>query len=244
MIETARSLRTASVLATNTLGLLHALVKEEGPRSVLLRPEMVERLAHSVNYYVEALGGGSRRERPVVRGALRFSFVPERWLELFIDIYLALAAEPAFLGAVVNDERCFSVAMLQKAASSLSAAAVAKSGASAPTAMERAREASFADFISRTEQAWRSRSRESECLGDVPEEFLDPLLRTVMKDPVLLPSSGMVLDRSVIARHLLSDSLDPFSRKPLTLDELQPQAELRQRIEAFLEEERKRNLKQ
>ena len=27
-------------------------------------------------------------------------------------------------------------------------------------------------------------------LGDIPDEYLDPLMFTIMKDPVLLPSSG------------------------------------------------------
>lgn len=32
-------------------------------------------------------------------------------------------------------------------------------------------------------------------LGEVPDEFLDPVLCHVMKDPVLLPTSGTILDR-------------------------------------------------
>ena len=44
---------------------------------------------------------------------------------------------------------------------------------------------------------------EDAALKDAPAEFLDPLMGTVMKDPVLLPSSGNIVDRSTIARHLL-----------------------------------------
>lgn len=36
-----------------------------------------------------------------------------------------------------------------------------------------------------------------------------------MCDPVLLPS-GKVMDRSIITRHLLNSSTDPFNRQPLT----------------------------
>ncbi|CAM9621268.1 unnamed protein product [Scytosiphon promiscuus] len=71
-------------------------------------------------------------------------------------------------------------------------------------------------------------------LGEVPDEFLDPVLCHVMKDPVLLPTSGTILDRSTIVQHLLNDSMDPFNRQPLTEDMVQPQPELRQRIEDFL----------
>jgi len=51
-----------------------------------------------------------------------------------------------------------------------------------------------------------------------------------MEDPVRLPSSGQTLDRSVILRHLLISSTDPFDRQPLTEDMLTPDDELRQRI--------------
>ena len=44
---------------------------------------------------------------------------------------------------------------------------------------------------------------EEEIFADAPDEFIDPLTYTLMSDPVTLPSSGQIMDRSVIARHLL-----------------------------------------
>jgi hypothetical protein len=43
-----------------------------------------------------------------------------------------------------------------------------------------------------------------------------------MRDPVRLPTSGVVVDRSTIARHLLSDQSDPFNRMPLNESMLEP----------------------
>jgi hypothetical protein len=45
---------------------------------------------------------------------------------------------------------------------------------------------------------------------------------TLMKEPVTLPSSGTIMDRSVIVQHLLSDPTDPFNRSPLSVDDLKP----------------------
>jgi hypothetical protein len=59
-------------------------------------------------------------------------------------------------------------------------------------------------------------------MSDAPEEFLDPLMQEIMKDPVLLPSSNMILDRVTIMKHLLSDETDPFNRSKLTKDMLIP----------------------
>ena len=44
---------------------------------------------------------------------------------------------------------------------------------------------------------------EEELLADAPDEFLDPITSTIMEDPVTLPTSGNVVDRAVIARHIL-----------------------------------------
>lgn len=43
-----------------------------------------------------------------------------------------------------------------------------------------------------------------------------------MDDPVILPSSGKIMDRPVIIRHLLNSQTDPFNRQPLSEDDLTP----------------------
>lgn len=57
--------------------------------------------------------------------------------------------------------------------------------------------------------------------ADAPEEFRDPLMDTLMVDPVMLPS-GKIMDKPVILRHLLNSNTDPFSRQPLREDQLVP----------------------
>ncbi len=42
--------------------------------------------------------------------------------------------------------------------------------------------------------------REEELLQDPPDEFKDTLMDTLMEDPVILPASKAVLDRSTINR--------------------------------------------
>ncbi|OEH79501.1 ubiquitin conjugation [Cyclospora cayetanensis] len=72
-------------------------------------------------------------------------------------------------------------------------------------------------------------------LDEVPAEYLDPIMADLMQDPVLLPSSKVIMDRRNIERHLMSDPSDPFNRAPLTREQLVPQPELKKEIEAFLE---------
>lgn len=49
----------------------------------------------------------------------------------------------------------------------------------------------------------------------------DPLMDTLLEDPVVLPS-GTVMEKSIILRHLLNSQTDPFNRQPLSEDELKP----------------------
>lgn len=46
----------------------------------------------------------------------------------------------------------------------------------------------------------RKQLEDEETLADAPEEFLDPIMSTLMMDPVNLPSSRTTVDRTTIAR--------------------------------------------
>lgn len=90
--------------------------------------------------------------------------------------------------------------------------------------------------IKRIEQQHR---QDQEALADAPDMYLDPIMSTLMLDPVILPSSRVTVDRSTIARHLLSDQTDPFNRSPLTMDQIKPNVELRKEIGIWMEKKRK-----
>ena len=68
----------------------------------------------------------------------------------------------------------------------------------------------------------------------VPEEFLDPILNVLMKDPVILPDSKVTLDRKTIQRHLTVSPTDPFSRCELKEEDLIPNRDLKKKVEEWL----------
>eukprot|EP00955_Chlamydomonas_euryale_P091615 364638-Chlamydomonas_euryale.AAC.1 len=70
----------------------------------------------------------------------------------------------------------------------------------------------------------------------IPDEFLDPITTSLMMDPVVLPDSGITVDRSTVERQLTISGTDPFSRTELTLEMLKPDDELRERIRTFMAE--------
>lgn len=60
-----------------------------------------------------------------------------------------------------------------------------------------------------------------------------------MEDPVILPGSNKIVDRSIIIRHLLNSKTDPFNRQPLSEELLIPATELKDRISKWKNEKLK-----
>jgi hypothetical protein len=70
--------------------------------------------------------------------------------------------------------------------------------------------------------------------GDMPDAYCCPISAYVMLDPVILPTSGVTVDRKSIADWLLTgDGEDPFSKLPLRIEDVVPDATLKTRIEIF-----------
>lgn len=59
-----------------------------------------------------------------------------------------------------------------------------------------------------------------EIPNTIDDDFLDPILCVPIRNPVLLPNSLVFMEKAVIESHLISNNFDPFSRSPLTIDEL------------------------
>lgn len=56
------------------------------------------------------------------------------------------------------------------------------------------------DVALKVAQMALQKQTEDEILTEAPDEFLDPIMSTIMSDPVILPSSHTTVDRSTIAR--------------------------------------------
>ena len=94
------------------------------------------------------------------------------------------------------------------------------------------------EFAQKVQRIEKQQKIDEEALIDPPDEFLDPIMSSLMADPVILPSSRITVDRSTIARHLLSDQSDPFNRSPLTMEQVKRNDELKAKIDAWMREKR------
>jgi ubiquitin conjugation factor E4 B len=61
-----------------------------------------------------------------------------------------------------------------------------------------------------------------------------------MEEPVILPSSRVTVDLATIKSHLLSDKHDPFNRQLLSIEDVIPHTELKERIQKWRLDKKKK----
>ncbi|KAF7346366.1 U-box domain-containing protein [Mycena sanguinolenta] len=211
-------------LGRSTVELLKVFTAEL--KTPFMMPEIVDRLAAMLDYNLHALIGPKYRDLEV-RDREKLKFNPKALLSDIIQVFLNLSDQEEFIKAVAGDGRSYSQELFERAAQT-----AVKRSLKTTAEVEQLRA-----FVAKVEEC-RLNMEAEEDLGEVPDEFLDPLMFTVMRDPVLLPSSRAIVDRATIKSHLLSDRTDPFNRMPLSIEEVIPDTALKARIDAFLIERR------
>ncbi|ORX35769.1 ubiquitin elongating factor core-domain-containing protein [Kockovaella imperatae] len=187
--------------------------------------EIVDRLVASLDENLATLVGPKMQELNLANADReRLSFKPKRLLAGIAQIYLNLAGEADFVRAVANDGRSYSRELFERFARILKHRAI----------MTEAEVQEVVAFTQKVEDMKATIMIEDE--REIPDEFLDPLLSTLMKDPVILPMSRVVVDRGTIRTVLLSKEVDPFNNMPLKYEDCIPDTELKAKIAAWIAE--------
>ncbi|KAI8999813.1 ubiquitin elongating factor core-domain-containing protein [Gaertneriomyces semiglobifer] len=209
-------------LGNETVHMLQYMTADSEIVQPFMAAEIVERLAAMLDYNLAALVGPRCTELKV-KDPAKYRFDPKSLLKELIEIYLHLAHRTEFIEAVAKDQRSYDKRLFTRASDILK-----RNMLKSETELE-----DLLHFVQKVEDSVRSSQAEDEELGEIPEEFTDPLLYHLMEDPVILPGSGVSIDRSTIKTHLLSDAHDPFNRQPLSIEEVVPNEELRIRIQEW-----------
>nr|KAG5714930.1 hypothetical protein BaRGS_000418 [Batillaria attramentaria] len=186
--------RYHNVMANHTIHALQLLTTRI--TTIFCHPTFVDRIAAMLNYFLCRLVGPKQREFSV-KDRDEFEFKPHVILMEIVQIYLNLEVDDKFCVAVLSDERSFTPQLLRQASS------VLQKISQSPKTI-----ADFLAFEEKLKDLEEQKREEEEQLTDAPDEFLDPILGTLMTDPVLLPTSKTIVDRSVIARHILRHQME------------------------------------
>jgi len=212
--------RFHNMMSNETIDALAYLSEDEEVIKLLCHPVLIKRIAEMLNHFLLLLVGPSMGELKV-RDFSICEFKPQQLVVGICAIYTHLAERAEFAEAVAGDGRSYKPDLFPRAI----------------RVLRKVNDFELCDSIKNLSEKVRiSQNRvetEDELFQDAPEEFFDPILETVMSDPVILPSSRVTVDRATIARHLLSDNTDPFNRMPLKLEDVIENADLARRIQEW-----------
>ncbi|KAH0519549.1 Ubiquitin conjugation factor E4 A, partial [Microtus ochrogaster] len=214
--------RFHNIMSNETIGTLSFLTSEI--KSLFVHPFLAERIISMLNYFLQHLVG-PKMGALKVKDFSEFDFKPQQLVSDICTIYLNLGDEENFCATVPKDGRSYSPTLFAQTVRVLKK--INKPGNMI---------VAFSNLAERIKSLADLQQQEEETYADACDEFLDPIMSTLMSDPVVLPSSRVTVDRSTIARHLLSDQTDPFNRSPLTMDQIRPNTELKEKIQRWLAE--------
>lgn len=197
--------------------MLNYLTSDEVIRAPFLLDEILPRFVSTLLNVLSRLVGTKSLELKV-DNMEAYNFHPKNLLTEICLTVLNFAEYDKFAKAMSSDGFCEDGVPLRKAVNTVSKLGLV-------TALQKESLAKLADRV--VEGCAKIKGMES-LTADAPDEFLDPLLYTLMMDPVRLPS-GTIMDRSSICTHLLNESVDPFNRMPLKVSMLEPVPELKER---------------
>ncbi|KAL8293009.1 hypothetical protein RQP46_000703 [Phenoliferia psychrophenolica] len=187
-----------------------------------LTPEIVDRLAAMLDMNLNMLAG-PRCQDLKVREPEKYKFRPKELLADVLQIFLQLGPHLEFQEAVAKDGRSYSRDLFERA-----------DRFARKTAIKTDDELAILKAVVERVEELKAAEEEDDAMGEVPDDFLDPLTYDIMRDPVILPSSKTIVDRSTIKQHYLSDATDPFNRVPLKWEDIHEATELKEQITAFL----------
>lgn len=214
MIMMAKFHNFMSLKTIQTIKMLTSEIKD-----ILCHQVLVDRISTMLNDFLLHLVGKKKRKQLKVKNFDEVRFKPKEMVSIICDIYLNLGENRQFCEAICRDGRSYSPDLFQ------SAIEVLEQIGRDPLWIQK-----FSEFSKNVDKIAEQLKLEEASFDDAPEEFLDPIMSCLMDDPVLLPSSKQIVDKSTISRHLLSDQTDPFNRAPLTLQDVIPATDLKKRI--------------
>lgn len=212
------NVRHHMTLANESIELMHFVLKHTSNNvnvneNVCVMDDMIlSKIAVMINVYLDRLRKGSELK---VKGSLKdYHFNAKFLLRTIAIIFNRLSANELFLNAIVEDDAHFRRISYEKAIKNLYKHQLL---------IESEVNLFQGKFHVLCKKAEELKDIEM-LLGEIPEKFLDPIMQTLMRDPVrLLDKNGKndyIMDRKVIERHLMNNPNNPFNRQPLTVDDV------------------------
>lgn len=199
-----------------------------------LTPEMFDdeewahRTGRVLNFYADKLSIKNYKKIKF-DGLAELGLKPLKFIQQLVSIYVGLGFSERVKAAIIDDDRSFSKATLIN----IGRTALKRNLVNSQIINK------FEDLILELEAARTEREDFKAVLGEVPDKFACELTYELMKHPVRLPDSKLVVDYSAIKQHItLNGETDPYTRKKLTLVDLEEMDDLQREIDEWMEKKR------
>ncbi|RYH31359.1 hypothetical protein EON65_02720, partial [archaeon] len=180
-------------LCLETVDMLNYLTSDEVIRTPFLFDEILPRFTSTLLNVLQRIVGTKSLEIKV-DNMESYNFDPRTMLREITQTMSHFCTEPRFWTAVAQDSFFSEGGPLRKAISTV-------------TRLTLVTAAEVEQLRSLYESVQKSRADVvdlNSLVEDAPFDFMDPLLDTLMRDPVRLPTSNTIVDRTTIAQHLLN----------------------------------------
>lgn len=238
--------RSVAGLCLETLNMFSYLTSDEIIRKPFLDHDiLLSRLTSTVLSVLTNLVGPKSLEIKV-DNMESLKFQPTVMLKEILSAILHFAEYPSFWKAIASDGYYGDGKQFKKAVETFKKLRLIEPGSIDDILLF--------NLVNEVDKEYHFSKRVEALVEDAPEEFLDPILCTLMRDPVLLPSKN-IMDRESIIQHLLNNEtgdilfhmyrilhgnlyiyiicVDPFNREHLTMDMVTPLPELKERYVRF-----------
>ena len=156
------------------LHMMRYLSSDEEVAIVFMLPALVNRISQMLNHFLQQLVG-PKCSNLKVRDPERYHFYPKRLLLEIASTIVHFCHIPEFVVAIVKDERSYDASNIRKAIRVLTSGFDSRLCSEQLSALEA--------FATKCEEVRLQEAEDEAELGDVPEEFCDPITMEIMMDP-------------------------------------------------------------
>jgi hypothetical protein len=184
---------------------------------------IVKQFSNSLCYILDILVGSNKKNLSI-KDKETYGFHPLTFLKIISEIFQTFACSPIFIDVIGKNYTYNSPKLIQKFLDILS-----KKGE-----LYQIRGEIISQFQSKIQTIKELEIERDEI--DIPDEFCDPIMQTLIETPVILPNTDIYMDREVICRHLLTEETNPFNRESLSikiLDEFNSQENIKNKLSIF-----------
>ena len=181
------------------------VVLSKDSQGILLSSELGEKYCSQINYYLNEITSKNKRKLYNIKNKYDVGFQPLNLLDFLIKIILSCLNNPLFINFMAKDTRSYKPENIKFAVDKLWRNHLLTQN-------------EYDKLLDMSTKIDRKMKEEEEI--EVPDEFCDPLMACEIMEPVMLPDTDIIMEKSVIARHLLTDLHNPFNREPLTIEKL------------------------